>query len=334
MAVQTLHYVGLDVGGQTMKAAVVDDSGAASPAVTKDTNAAAGQARGLETMVETIRAAVAAAGLAMKDIAAIGVATPGLMDLKAGIITDPPNLKPWKNVPVRSHVETAFGMKGKVAFQNDANAAAYGEFWVGAGKGFNSMCLFTLGTGIGGGIIVNGSILEGEHSHGAEVGHMRIDLPDRGRLCGCGRRGCLEAYASAVAIAERTKEELATWRGPSKLRELLRDADGRDITEADCVKIFDVAKHGDELAMKIVDDTAYYLALGACALMATVDPQAIVFGGGMTKTGEHFLVKIDEYVRRFGLTLPAERVKILYASKGTDAGFIGAAGCARMLVAG
>jgi len=194
--------------------------------------------------------------------------------------------------------------------------------------------MFTLGTGIGGGIIVDGKILEGEHSHGAELGHMRIDLPDRGRLCECGRRGCLEAYASAVAVAERTKEELAKYRGPSGLRKLLRDADGRKITEADCVEIFDFAKQGDELAQKIVDDTAYYLALGACALMATVDPQAIVFGGGMTKTGDAFLAKIAEYVRRFGLTLPAKHVRILYASKGTDAGFIGAAGCARLLVKG
>ena len=334
MSEQTLHYVGLDVGGQTMKAAVVDDDGKTFPSVCRETNAAAGQVEGLKTMAATIREAVAAAGLTMTDIAAIGVATPGLMDLKAGIITEPPNLKPWKNVPVRASIEAAFGMPGKVAFQNDANAAAYGEFWVGAGKGFSSLCLFTLGTGIGGGIIAGGKILEGEHSHGGEVGHLRIELPDRGRLCGCGRRGCLEAYASAVAVAERTKEELAVYRGPSKLRELLRDTDGRDITEADCVKIFDVAKTGDELARKIVDDTAYYLALGACAMLATVDPQAIVFGGGMTKTGDAFLQKITEYVRRFGLTLPAERVRILYASKGTDAGFIGAAGCARMLVRG
>jgi glucokinase len=142
-------FVGLDVGGTTMKAAVVDDAGKASPSVSMDTHPERGQEAGLETMCETIRRAVKAAKLEMKDIAAIGVATPGLMDLKAGLILDPPNLAPWKNVRVREHVAKVFGKP--TAFQNDANAAAYGEFWVGAGQTASSMVMFTLGTGVGGG---------------------------------------------------------------------------------------------------------------------------------------------------------------------------------------
>lgn len=324
---EPLKYVGLDVGGTTMKAAVVDDTGKAAPSVSLPTEPHRGQEHGLETMCQAIRLAVKAAGLTMADVAAVGVATPGLMDIKLGLILDPPNLKPWKNVAVPAHIRKVFNKP--TAFQNDANAAAFGEFWVGAGKDVRSMVLFTLGTGIGGGIIINDQVIEGEHSHGGEIGHLRIELPDRGRLCGCGRRGCLEAYASATAVVARAREELAADRHPTRLRGLLKDEDGSEISAKE---VFDAAAAGDPLAEKIVDDTAFYLALGACAMMATVDPQMIAFGGGMTAAGDGFLAKIKEYVVRYGLSYPASKVQVRYAKLGSDAGFIGAAACARQLV--
>src|SRR5438874_9830159 len=145
-------YLGLDVGGSAMKAGVVDNSGIPLASVSLPTEAHKGQEFGLERMCESIRQAVDAAGVTMEQIAAIGVATPGTMDIPAGVILDPPNLKPWQNVPVRDHVHKAFGLP--TAFQNDANAAAYGESWVGAGKDVHSLVLFTLGTGVGGGIII------------------------------------------------------------------------------------------------------------------------------------------------------------------------------------
>jgi glucokinase len=320
-------YVGLDVGGTTMKAAVVDDQGKPrSKPVVMETNPEQGQEAGLETMCETIRQAVSAAKLSMADIAAIGVATPGLMDIDRGLILDPPNLKPWKNVPVRDHVKKSFGLP--TAFQNDANAAAYGEFWVGAGKEAGSLVLFTLGTGVGGGIILGDTVLEGKHSHGGELGHLRIESPATGRLCGCGHRGCLEAYASATSVVRRTREALASYRGPSKLKEYFTAND--DVLTSKV--IFDLATKGDQLAQTMLDDTAYYLALGASAILATVDPEMIVFGGGMVAAGEGFLNKVREYTVRFGLPHPAKGVVIRYAKLGSDAGFIGAAGCARLMV--
>jgi glucokinase len=319
-------FVGLDVGGTTMKGAVVDDHGKPlTKPVVMDTLPERGQDAGLETMCETIRRSVAAAKLQMSDIAAIGVATPGLMDLKAGLILDPPNLKPWKNVPVRDHIKKVFNLP--TVFQNDANAAAYGEFWVGAGQEAASMVLFTLGTGVGGGIILGDYILEGEHSHGGELGHMRIESPVHGRRCGCGARGCLEAYGSATSTVNRARDLLAEWRGPSKLKEYYT-ANNDTFTAR---LIFETAAQGDELAMKVVDDTAYYLALGACALIATVDPEMIVFGGGMA-VAESFRAKIHEYVVRFGLPHPVKKVKVAFAKLGSDAGFIGAAGGARLAV--
>ena len=320
------YFVGLDVGGTTMKAAVVDGDGNTFPSVALRTNPQRGQDAGLETMGETILQAIAAAELTLADIAAIGVATPGLMDIHAGLILDPPNLKPWKNVPVRDRIAALFGKP--TAFQNDANAAAFGEKWTGAGRGAHSMVMFTLGTGVGGGIIVGDAIIEGKHSHGGELGHLRIDRPDCGRLCGCGARGCLEAYASATAVTCRAREEMASWRGPTTLKQFYT-ANDDDLTAK---VIFDLARAGDACAIKVVDDTAYYLALGACAAIATIDPEVIVFGGGVTDAGEWFRAKIDADVRRFGLPFPVESVRVVFAELGSDAGFIGAAACAKLLV--
>ena len=320
-------FVGLDVGGTTMKAAVVDGDGRAAPSVSLPTRPELGQDVGIKTMAEAIRRAVRAAGLTLADIAAVGVATPGLMDIKLGLIFDPPNLKPWRNLEVPRAISAALGGK-PVAFQNDANAAALGEFWVGAGRDFSSMVLFTLGTGIGGGIVLGGKVLEGEHSHGGEIGHLRIELPDRGRLCGCGRRGCLEAYASATAVVLRTREALDNAPTPSDLRRLLHADDGQGMTAE---AVFDAAAAGDAVAQKVVADTAYYLGLGASALIATIDPQAVVFAGGMVAAGEPFLAAIRANVREYALSYPAETVQIRYATLGSDAGFIGAAACAKAL---
>src|SRR5262249_34961702 len=157
-----------------------------------------------------VRQAVAGASLRLDQVTAIGVATPGTMDIPAGLILDPPNLKPWKNVPVRQYVHDQFQVP--TAFQNDANAAAVGEHWAGAGKGVHSMVLFTLGTGVGGGIVIGDLVIEGRHSHGAELGHMKIEMTNP-RQCGCGRWGCLEAYASATSVVKRTLDALAGYSG-------------------------------------------------------------------------------------------------------------------------
>src|SRR5262249_54536645 len=156
---EPLYFVGVDVGGTTIKGGVMDDTGRALSAVSLATEASKGQAHGLEQMCETVRQAAAAAGLRREQVAAIGVATPGTMDIPAGVILDPPNLRPWQNVPVRRHIQETFGVP--TAFQNDANAAAYGEYWIGAGRGARSMVFFTLGTGVGCGIIIDDTIIEG-----------------------------------------------------------------------------------------------------------------------------------------------------------------------------
>jgi glucokinase len=319
------YFVGLDVGGTTMKAGVVDDAGTLLGAATLPTESHRGQELGLERMCETIREAVKAAGLSLQQITAIGVATPGTMDLPAGMILDPPNLKPWQNVPVRQHIADTFGVP--TAFQNDANAAAMGEYWVGAGRDMRSLVLFTLGTGIGGGIIVGGGrILEGEHSHGAELGHTRIEMTNP-RQCGCGRFGCLEAYASATSVVKRTEEALAQDGGGSSLHAFLQGK--KELTAR---AIFDAAEQGDELARQIVEDTAFYLAVGAVNAMHTIDPDGVIFAGGMTAAGEAFLNRIRAHVLDMAFPVPASKTQVLYGLLGSDAGLMGAAACGRMLV--
>jgi glucokinase len=286
------------------------------------TEAHRGQEFGLNRMAETILKAVAAASASMDQVAAIGVATPGTMDLRAGVILDPPNLKPWQNVPVRQYIHERF--RKPTAFQNDANAAALGEFWIGAGRGTHSMVLYTLGTGVGGGIIIGDMVLEGEHSHGAELGHMKIEISNP-RQCGCGRWGCLEAYASATAVVKRALERLQN-RTNSSLACFFQGQN--ELTARD---IFEAAAKGDALADEIVQETAYYLAVGTTNMLHSIDPDMVVFGGGMTGTGKDFLNRIQKYVKELSFPVPAERCKLCLAELGSDAGFIGAAACGRLV---
>lgn len=320
-----LLFVGVDVGGQTIKAGVVTDQGRALSSISVPTEAWKGQEHGLAQMAKAVREATQEAGLQLDQIAAIGVATPGTMDIPAGLILDPPNLKPWKNVPVRAYIEQEFGKP--TAFQNDANAAAYGEYWAGVGQGVHSLVLFTLGTGIGCGIVVGGMIIEGEHSHGAEVGHIIIEM-SKPRRCGCGGLGHLEAYASATAMAQRANEALLAGE-PSTLQARLREKG--QLTPEDAGEIFQAAAAGDTLAQRLVGETAYYLAVGAVNMMHTIDPDVVVFGGGMTRAGMGFLERIRHHVREMAFPVPAAKTQIVYAQLGNDAGFIGAAGCARIL---
>lgn len=323
--VEKLLYVGVDVGGQTIKAGVVTEEGRPLSSISVPTEAWKGQDHGLSQMAKAVEEATQAAGLRLDQIAAIGVATPGTMDIPAGLILDPPNLKPWKNVPVRAYIEKRFGKP--TAFQNDANAAAYGEYWAGAGQGVHSLVLFTLGTGIGCGIVVAGRIIEGEHSHGAEVGHIIIEM-SKPRRCGCGGLGHLEAYASATALAQRCNEALAA--GETSSLQALRCSRG-ELSPEDAGEIFQAAAAGDTLAQRLVEETAYYLAVGAVNMMHTIDPDMVVFGGGMTRAGPAFLERIRYHVRQLAFPVPAQKTQIVYAQLGNEAGFIGAAGCARML---
>jgi glucokinase len=279
-------------------------------------------------MGAAVHEAVRSAGLPYGAIARLGLGSPGTMDIPAGKLRKPVNLKGWDDFPIRARVSCHCGMP--VTFANDADAAAYGEFWVGSGREFHSMILLTLGTGLGCGIIIGDLLLDGQHSHGGEFGHTIIDCHEDARVCGCGRRGHYEAYTSATAVTQRTRDALDAGRR-SSLKKALKQ--GEDLTP---LLVAQHAEAGDKLSLEIILETARYVAIGAVNLMHTIDPDAILFGGAMTfggkrsPLGRRFLDRIKEEIRARAYEVPAEKTVIDFATLGNDAGFLGAAGIARM----
>jgi glucokinase len=315
------YYLGIDLGGTAIKSGVVDDEGRPLSSISLPTEAVRGPDVGLRNMAEAARQAVAESGLKWPEIAGVGLGSPGDMDLPAGLLLNPPNLPGWDNLPIRDRLAELLGTP--IAFQNDANAAAFGEFWVGAGRDVDSMALYTLGTGIGCGIIDHGRIISGQHSHGSECGHMIIQAIG-GREHPPGYFGRLEAYASATALVLRANEALEAGESSSLSAAL---ASGELTAEL----IDDHSKAGDPLAVRLMKETAYFLAVGAVSLMHTIDPDIIHYGGGMAASGPAFLEDIRAGIKRMAFPVPAAKTRVEYALLGTDAGFIGAAGWAREL---
>jgi glucokinase len=313
-------YLGIDLGGTNIKSGVVDDDGQPYSSVSLATRAALGPEEGLRTLAEAARQAVKASGLDWKEIKAVGLGSPGTMDIEAGLLLDPPNLPGWDNLPIRQRL--AEMLDKPTVLQNDANAAAYGEYWAGAGRDAKSLGLFTLGTGIGCGIIDRGRIIVGRHSNGAECGHMIIQM-ENARQCSCGAYGHLEAYASATALVKRAVEALEDGT-PSRLQ----DAWAKGVLSSRAIA--EAAEAGDALGRRLMRETARYLAVGAVNLMNTIDPDMILFGGGMIAAGTTLLTDIRNDIKSLAFPIPAASTRIEYAALGGDAGYIGAAGCARL----
>lgn len=320
-------FIGIDVGGTNIKLGLVDDAGRTAAQSSIPTEDEKGCEDAVRRMSEAARQLTDGAGVDWGEVAAVGLATPGSMDVPAGLILDPANLPGWRHFPIRDELTKA--CEKSVTFANDANAAAFGEYWVGSGNAYPSMVLLTLGTGVGGGIIVGGLSIDGEHSHGSECGHIIIDYHEDARMCPCGKRGHLEGYASATAVIARAKEALeAGW--PSSIG--VRVDAGESISP---LMVCEEADKGDGLACELVEETARYLGIGIVSLMHTIDPGAVVLGGAMdfggnaTPTGRRFIERIREEVRDRAFAVVAKKAVVEYAALGGDAGFIGAAGIAR-----
>jgi glucokinase len=318
-------YVGVDLGGTNIKAGLLDPSARVIASQSIPTKAEGGPDVVIDRICRIICQTAELGGVKLADVAAVGVGSPGTMDIPAGVVLDPPNLPGWKDVPLIARISAQVGVR--CVLENDANAAAWGEFWAGAGREVDSLVMFTLGTGIGGGIIVDGRVLHGASSCGGEVGHMQI--VEDGRRCGCGRRGCLEAYASASATAARAIEALADRKVQSTLRQYY--GAGQRLTSR---HVYEQAVAGDALAMRIFDGTARYLAMGMMNLSMIVDPERFVLAGGMIAAGDFLLDPVRRYFKQMAFERPAENTQIVYATLGNNAGFIGAAGVAMKAVSG
>ena len=314
--------IGIDVGGTNVKVGCFDLDLKLFGKISIETAADMGPELLVARIADSIKKLINKCGFKIEDLAACGIGTPGPADYKAGIIINSTNMPKFKNVPIRKMLGDA--LHCPVAFDNDANTACLGEFVAGAGKDITDMIFFTLGTGIGGGIISDGKLLRGSGGNAAELGHLIIE-PD-GRLCNCGQRGCVEAYASANQTAKRATEAIESG-AESSLKEVLKEKGG--LTSKD---VYEHLAKGDALAKEITDETAKALAILCVNMLHTTEPQRIVFAGGMIAAGNILLDRIKYYFQEQIWKLKKETVKICFATLGEDAGIIGAAALAKEII--
>lgn len=313
------YYVGIDFGGTNTKVGLFNSDIELIAKTSVPTGHDEGADAVLDMMATAVKQIVADSDVAMDDVKGVGLASPGPASYKKGVLGNTTNMPAFRNIPIRDMLSERVGKP--VVFENDANVACWGEFAIGAGKDADDMVFFTLGTGIGGGIVNHGKLLEGAGDNAAELGHLII-YPD-GRKCNCGQKGCVEAYASATNTANRATEAVQDGF-PSTLKDVL-DEKG----EITCKDVFAHSANGDALAYETTEETAKALALLCINMLHTTEPKQIVFAGGMIAAGDALLDRIKYYFNEHVWDLKKETVEICYATLGEDAGIIGAAALAK-----
>jgi glucokinase len=308
--------LGLDVGGTKLAAGVVDTDGRVHSFVLEPTRSAEGPAAVLDRLFALGERAVAESGVAWERIDGVGIGCGGPLDADRGVVLGPPHLPGWDDVPVTALAHQSYGRPA--VLENDATAAAAAEHRYGAGAGTRNMVYLTISTGVGGGIVIDGTLYRGSMGNGGELGHVTVDCD--GRPCrGCGRLGCLEAYVSGTSIAERAQEALAATAEPSVLASL--DAP----TAADVAA---AARDGDALAQELWDETTSALACGVTSIVNLFEPEAVVLGGGVTRSGEQLLEPVRETVRTSAMGPAGRGATVVLSALRERAGVVGAAAIA------
>ena len=310
------YAVGLDLGGTDIKAGLIATDGRIVAKLVRPTLPQREPDAVLAEMASLAVDVITQAGVAGSSVVGLGVGAPGPLSPSRGIIFKAANLPTFHDVAIRDQLARRTGLA--TILDNDGNAAAYGEFWAGAGRHVRNMVLFTLGTGLGAGVIVDGSLLRGHFENAAELGHTIVER--NGRPCSCGQRGCLERYTSAGGIACRVIE--ATEQGSKSMLSGapggLENITGRDIARA--------VAEGDALATRIWDEACQYLALGCVNVQHTFNPAMIILGGGMSGAGDLLLHSVRKHLDRQRWSLVDDAPEVVLAELGNDAGMIGAAG--------
>jgi glucokinase len=306
--------IGIDLGGTNIKVGLVTPEGRLLAEARAPTDVPAGAAQAAGRMVELAQKLLPKHGLDASRIIAAGIGSPGPLNTRTGCIVATPNLHGWDGAPLAPMVAKGLGIPAFL--EGDANAACWGEHWVGAGRGVDNMIMITLGTGVGGGAIVRGELIRGADDTGGHIGHMVVTAD--GRTCSCGRKGCLEAYASATATVRRFRE--AVQRGE---KSSLAVSDG--LTTADIHK---AAVAGDALARHTIEGTGRYVGIVLGGLANLLNPELCCVSGGMINAGEMLFAPMRQALMEHAFEMPAKRLKIVPAQLGESAGIIGAAGCA------
>ncbi len=311
-----MYVFGVDIGGTGVKSGIVDENGK----IVIKSSIKTGRERSYEAVIadiaEQLKKLAVDAGIDINEITGIGIGCPGAIDSALGIVDYSCNLA-WENAEIVKELNKHIPLPAKVS--NDANVAALGETKFGAGKSYSDTVFVTLGTGVGGGVIIGNKLFEGYRSKGAELGHMVI-VKD-GEPCACGRRGCLESYASATALIRDTKRAMEKDKNSA-----MWDFVGGDIDAVDGRTSFECAKKGDASAMEVVKNYVEYLGEGISNFINIFRPQAVILGGGVCAQGEYLLKPLRAYIKANtygGVSIPEAEITV--ATLGNDAGLIGAA---------
>ncbi len=304
--------VGIDIGGTTVKLGIFEESGVLVENWEIPTRKENGGAYILGDIAESVKAKLAENGIQEEDVLGAGMGLPGPV-LPDGYVEVCVNLG-WRDMNPAKELSALLGGM-KVASGNDANVAALGEMWQGGGKGYSDVLMVTLGTGVGGGVILDGKIWAGRHGLGGEIGHMHVRDEEK-EYCNCGGQGCLEQVASATGIAREARRAMAASDKPSAMRQF-----GDQVTAKD---VLDAAKAGDEMAAEVVETAARYLGLVLSHVALTIDPECFVIGGGVSRAGTYLTDIVDKYYKLYSPVSENKGI-ISLAKLGNDAGIFGAA---------
>lgn len=311
--------IGIDLGGTTVKFAIVTLDGEIQQKWSIETNILDEGSHIVPEIIESINHRLALYELKAEDFIGIGMGTPGSVDIAAGTVIGAYNLN-WRTLqPVREQIEAGTGIH--FILDNDANVAALGERWKGAGENDPNVVFMTLGTGVGGGIVMEGKLLHGNGGCAGEIGHVTVD--PHGFECTCGKVGCLETVASATGVVRVARQLSEEYAGDSELKRRLDD--GQAITSKD---VFVLAEQEDPFALMVVDKVCFYLGLACGNLGNTLNPSSIVLGGGVSAAGEFLRSRVEKYFNEYTFPQVRESTQIKLAELGNDAGVIGAASLA------
>ena len=311
-------YVGCDIGGTNIKAGLVDvDTGSVLISKSIPTLSRQGPEEVMKRMAELISALMDERQIDQKEIGGLGISAPGVIDLETNTTLFLPNLyTEWRNIPVGERMKSYLGLD--VAMLNDVRAITYGEWVFGAGQGVDSMACFAIGTGVGGGLIVNNQLVLGFDGTAGELGHQTVDL--NGPLCGCGNRGCIEVFASGPAIAAEAGRGIRQgWS--TKIMDLIDN----DLNKLTPKAVADAANMGDAFALEVWNRAGTYLGVGIANILTCVGVKRIVIGGGVGKAGDLLLNPIKKVVKERVHLMPLEKVDFVTAKLGNDAGTVGLA---------
>lgn len=316
-----MYYLGIDLGGTNIAVGVVDENCKIIKKGSVPTNADREADAIIRDMADLCIRLIGECSLTADDITYAGIATPGTANRDTGTIVYANNL-PFMNYPIADKLAQMSGVK-KVLIENDANAAAKAEAVAGAARGAGFSVMITLGTGVGGGIVLNGQVYSGFNFAGAELGHMVIEKD--GRPCSCGRKGCWEAYSSATGLVNMTKDKILACREAGE-DTLMEEMIGGDIDRVSGKTAFAAMKQGDKAGSEVVDDYIDYLACGLTNILRIFQPDVLSIGGGICNEGDHLLVPLKKRIGEM-LHLPegAKTTEIKIAEMGNDAGIVGAA---------